>query len=101
MRGPIAESVDEDIETKCGIVDDTKVTKVLIAVADVEKISKEKTAIIIPNAVGVSTASGRRHVFGSLLSRDNTWRLMHGVWRSARSRQPRGGAAASDRKSVV
>ena len=39
------------------------------------KVSKEKTAKLFPNAVGVVTEDGK-HVFGSLLSRDTTYKLM-------------------------
>lgn len=39
------------------------------------KISKEKTAKIIPNAVGVA-AGDERHVFGSFISREAAFRLM-------------------------
>ncbi|KAH8272238.1 hypothetical protein KR044_003756 [Drosophila immigrans] len=51
------------------------VTKVVIPTASVRKISKEKTAKIIPNAVGVATAD-ERHVFGSFISREAAFRLM-------------------------
>lgn len=44
------------------------------------KISKEKTAKIIPNAVGVATID-ERHVFGSFMSREAAYRLMLSVWR--------------------
>ena len=46
------------------------------------KVSKEKTARIIPNAIGVATLE-EKHVFGSLLSRDNTYKLMVQVWKTA------------------
>jgi len=46
------------------------------------KISKEKTAKIIPNAVAVATEE-ERHVFCSLLSRDSTYKLMKQVWDAA------------------
>lgn len=49
----------------------------------VQKITKEKTARIIPNAVGIATVEDK-HVFGSLMSRDNTYRLMTEVWDAAR-----------------
>ncbi|XP_049765132.1 GRAM domain-containing protein 2A-like isoform X2 [Schistocerca cancellata] len=65
------------------------VTKLLIPTVSVTKISKEKTAYIIPNAVGVSTAEGK-HVFGSLLSRDSTHRLMTQVWKAAQQPDPQG-----------
>lgn len=42
------------------------------------RISKEKTAKIIPNAVGVATAD-ERHVFGSFMSREAAFRLMCSV----------------------
>ncbi|EEB13482.1 hypothetical protein Phum_PHUM242860 [Pediculus humanus corporis] len=58
------------------------VTKLLIPAADVLKISKEKTAKIIPNAVGISTED-EKHVFGSLLSRDSTYKFMVQVWKAA------------------
>lgn len=56
------------------------VTKLLIPVVSVERISKEKTAKIIPNAIGVATAD-ERHVFGSFMSRESAYRLMLSVWR--------------------
>lgn len=58
------------------------VTKLLIPTASVLKISKEKTARIIPNAVAVATED-ERHVFCSLLSRDSTYKLMKQVWDAA------------------
>jgi len=39
-----------------------------IPIRSVLKVSKEKTAKFIPNAVGLATAD-EKHVFGSLLSR--------------------------------
>ncbi|KAF5302720.1 hypothetical protein FQR65_LT08462 [Abscondita terminalis] len=60
------------------------VTKLLIPLLSVEKITKEKTARIIPNAVGIATTEDK-HVFGSLMSRDNTYRLMNKVWDAARN----------------
>lgn len=45
-------------------------------------VTKEKTAYIIPNAVGVTTED-EKHVFGSLLSRESTYKLMVQVWSTA------------------
>lgn len=56
------------------------VTKLLIPTVSVIKISKEKTAKMFPNAVGVTTADDR-HVFGSFMSREAAYRLMCSVWR--------------------
>lgn len=53
----------------------------------VEKITKEKTARIIPNAVGITTISEDKHVFGSLMSRDNTYRYMNEVLIAAKNLQ--------------
>ena len=58
------------------------ITKLLIPTISVVKITKEKTARIIPNAVAVSTEEDR-HVFCSLLSRDTTYKLMIEVWEAA------------------
>ncbi|KAJ0175122.1 hypothetical protein K1T71_009263 [Dendrolimus kikuchii] len=60
------------------------VTKLLIPTTSVLRITKEKVARIIPNAVGVCTRD-ERHVFGSLLSRDSTYKLMTHVWKAARA----------------
>lgn len=53
-------------------------TKLVIPTSAVIKISKEKTAKIIPNAVGVAT-SDERHVFGSFISREAAFRLLCSV----------------------
>ncbi|XP_017761978.1 PREDICTED: GRAM domain-containing protein 3-like isoform X2 [Eufriesea mexicana] len=63
------------------------VTKLLIPTVSVLKISKEKTARIIPNAVAIATLD-ERHVFCSLLSRDSTFKLMKQVWDAAIESQP-------------
>lgn len=52
-----------------------------------EDITKEKTARIIPNAVGVVTVEDK-HIFGSLMSRDNTIRYMRTVWQRAKNASP-------------
>ncbi|XP_076623049.1 uncharacterized protein LOC143342740 isoform X1 [Colletes latitarsis] len=63
------------------------VTKLLIPTVSVLKISKEKTARIIPNAVAIATEE-ERHVFCSLLSRDSTFKLMKQVWDAAMEPEP-------------
>ena len=52
-----------------------------IPVRSVTKITKEKTAKIIPNAVGVCTEDNVKHIFASLLSRDSTFKLMTRLWK--------------------
>ncbi|BES87799.1 GRAM [Nesidiocoris tenuis] len=63
------------------------VTKLLIPTSTVLKVTKEKTAYIIPNAVGITTEV-EKHVFGSLLSRDSTYKLMVQVWNAAVAATP-------------
>jgi GRAM domain len=58
------------------------VLQLLIPTASVLKVTKEKTARIIPNAVGIATLA-EKHVFSSLLSRDSTYKLMVQVWKNA------------------
>jgi hypothetical protein len=53
----------------------------------VTKLSKEKTAKIIPNAVGLCTEEGK-HIFASLLSRDTTFKLMNKLWTRAMRELP-------------
>ncbi|XP_049820554.1 uncharacterized protein LOC109605487 isoform X3 [Aethina tumida] len=59
------------------------VTKLLIPILSVKEITKEKTAKIIPNAVGIKTIEDK-HVFGSLMSRDATLDFMTKVWNKAK-----------------
>ncbi|XP_050304204.1 GRAM domain-containing protein 2B-like isoform X2 [Anthonomus grandis grandis] len=59
------------------------VTKLLIPILTVEEITKEKTARIIPNAVGITTSEDK-HIFGSLMSRDSTLAYMKTVWEKAK-----------------
>lgn len=58
------------------------VTKLLIPVTSVAKISKEKTVKIIPNAIAVATID-ERHVFSSFLSREAAYQLIISVWKEA------------------
>ncbi|KAK2164826.1 hypothetical protein LSH36_58g08022 [Paralvinella palmiformis] len=51
-----------------------------IPVSEVLNITREKTALIIPNAIGILTNKDK-YVFGSLMSRDSTYRLMCNVWK--------------------
>ena len=54
--------------------------QLLISMGDVRKITKEKTAKIIPNAIGISTAE-EKHTFGSLMNRDVVYRLVVSIWK--------------------
>lgn len=57
-------------------------TQILIPVRDVVEVTKECTARIIPNAVGICTEE-EKYVFGSLLSRTSTFQLMKQIWLSS------------------
>lgn len=54
----------------------------LIPLTSVVRVTKEKMARIIPNAVGVTTMEDK-HVFASLLSRDTTYKLMMQVLKAS------------------
>ncbi|KAJ7988535.1 hypothetical protein DPEC_G00324580 [Dallia pectoralis] len=53
-------------------------TKVAIPVHSVTHIKKTKTAILVPNAL-VITTTNERHVFASFLSRDTTYKLLKSI----------------------
>ncbi|CAM4719827.1 unnamed protein product [Leuciscus chuanchicus] len=55
-----------------------KDTKIAIPVASVTIIKKTKTAILVPNALVISSAH-ERHVFVSFLSRDTTYKVLMSV----------------------
>ncbi|XP_066500704.1 GRAM domain-containing protein 2B isoform X2 [Hoplias malabaricus] len=55
-----------------------KDTKIAIPVTSVTIIKKTKTAILVPNALVISTAK-ERHVFVSFLSRDTTYKVLMSV----------------------
>lgn len=68
-------------------------TELLIPVSHVTKVTKERTAKIIPNAVGVHTKEGK-YIFGSLLSRDTAYRVIQQTWKKHTD------AACSDEDSL-
>ncbi|KAL2100201.1 hypothetical protein ACEWY4_004595 [Coilia grayii] len=55
-----------------------KDTKIAIPVPSVTLIKKTKTAILVPNAIVIATAS-ERHVFVSFLSRDTTYKVLKSI----------------------
>lgn len=57
------------------------VTKLLIPVISVTRISKEKTAKIFPNAICI-LVSDDKFVFGSFLSREAAFKLMNSIWQA-------------------
>lgn len=76
------------------------VTKILIPTSSVVQITKEKTAYMFPNAIGVTTLDDR-HVFGSFLSRENAFQLMNSVWKkNTESVAPVEGEPATDAPDI-
>ncbi|XP_023348527.1 GRAM domain-containing protein 2B [Eurytemora carolleeae] len=58
------------------------ITRIEIPMLSVSGITKEKTAKIIPNAVGVTTLE-ETHIFSSLISREGTFKVMTKAWKKA------------------
>ena len=54
-----------------------------IPIRSVTVVTKEKTAKIIPNAIGLMTIEQEKHVFSSFISRDTTFKLMTRLWKRA------------------
>ncbi|XP_056647919.1 protein Aster-B-like isoform X1 [Diorhabda sublineata] len=54
---------------------------------DVASITKEKTAIVIPNAILIST-KGDKYFFSSFVARDKTYLMLFRVWQNALMDQP-------------
>ncbi|GAA5797667.1 hypothetical protein HPULCUR_003058 [Helicostylum pulchrum] len=59
------------------------VTNLVIAFADITDIEKKATAYFIPNAIQISTDTGK-HFFASFLSRDQAHDLIVDIWKNAR-----------------
>lgn len=65
-------------------------TCLTIQLKDVTAVTKEKTALVIPNAILISTETDK-HFFTSFTARDNAYLMMFRVWQNAlmkKSMQP-------------
>ncbi|XP_071454915.1 protein Aster-B-like [Hetaerina americana] len=58
-------------------------TSVSLRWKEVTSITKEKTALVIPNAIQVCTETGERHFFTSFGARDKTYLMLFRVWQNA------------------
>ncbi|CAD5112840.1 DgyrCDS2052 [Dimorphilus gyrociliatus] len=56
-------------------------TRLEIPLESVINITRERTAFVIPNAIGILSTQDK-YVFGSLMARDKTYRLMINVWKT-------------------
>ena len=64
----------------------SNLSKFAVPLSSVRSITKEKTAMIIPNAVGVSTGGGEKYMFTSFLYRDHAYGVMTQAWNKASHR---------------
>ncbi|XP_046852100.1 protein Aster-B-like isoform X3 [Xenia sp. Carnegie-2017] len=62
-------------------------TLVTIDLQNVTSLTKEKTALVIPNAIQVWTEA-EKYFFTSFVSRDSTYRNVHRIWKNVLSKQP-------------
>ncbi len=58
-------------------------TSLTVPWREVATLTKEKTALVIPNAIQVHTTKGEKHFFTSFTARDKTYNMLHGLWRRA------------------
>ena len=50
---------------------------------DVVAITKEKTALVIPNAIQLCTENDERHFFTSFAARDRSYMMLFKLWQNA------------------
>lgn len=62
-------------------------TFVTISCAEIKSITKEKTALVIPNAILVNT-DPEKYFFASFISRDTTYTVLFRIWQNALLDQP-------------
>ncbi|KAJ2725949.1 hypothetical protein GGI07_000877 [Coemansia sp. Benny D115] len=65
------------------------VTNLIIAFDEIVTIEKKMTALIIPNAIQVSTLHAR-HFFGSFIYRDSAYNQLYDLWAKSRSEKNQG-----------
>ena len=63
-------------------------TSVALRWKDVVGITKEKTALVIPNAIQICTENDERHFFTSFAARDRTYMMLFKLWQNALLDQP-------------
>jgi len=54
--------------------------QLVIAFTDIRVIERKMTALVIPNAIGI-TANNTKYTFASFISRDSTYDVMMNIWR--------------------
>ncbi|XP_038634233.1 GRAM domain-containing protein 2B isoform X2 [Scyliorhinus canicula] len=56
-----------------------KETKLVVPVTAVISLKKQNTALLVPNALSIKTTVGEKHLFGSLRSREVTFKVLKNV----------------------
>ncbi|XP_023195776.1 GRAM domain-containing protein 2B-like isoform X1 [Xiphophorus maculatus] len=56
-----------------------KDTKVVIPVSSIHTVKKQKTALLVPNALSLRTSEGEKYVFVSLRNRESCYQLLRSV----------------------
>uniref|UniRef100_UPI00398F04AE GRAM domain-containing protein 2B isoform X3 n=1 Tax=Pristiophorus japonicus TaxID=55135 RepID=UPI00398F04AE len=56
-----------------------KETKLVVPVQSVAVLKKQNTAFLVPNALCIKTTEGEKHLFGSLRSRDMTFKILKAI----------------------
>lgn len=69
-------------ESPCPSFEVYPVYQVVISWKDIKSITKEKTALVIPNAILVQTDS-EKHFFASFATRDKTHLMLFRIWQHA------------------
>lgn len=54
--------------------------QLVIPFSDIKLIERKNTALVIPNAIGISTKA-EKYTFASFISRDTTFDVMSNIWR--------------------
>jgi len=55
-------------------------TQTIIRLKDITSITKEKTALVIPNAIQVGVKGGDKYFFTSFVTRDATFLMLFKLW---------------------
>ncbi|XP_033108298.1 GRAM domain-containing protein 2A-like isoform X2 [Anneissia japonica] len=75
-------------------------THVSVTIGEVKDLTRERTALIVPNAIGIQTEN-EKFVFGSLLSRAATYKLITRILQEYREGEGLEGVPSASRESSV
>ncbi|XP_071964690.1 uncharacterized protein [Antedon mediterranea] len=75
-------------------------TRVTVAIGEVKDVTRERTALIVPNAIGIHTEN-EKYVFGSLMSRSATYKLITRILQEYRELQGLEAVPSGSRESSI